>query len=225
MDLLTKVCRGCGKELPATKDNFVVSKKGKYGLSSKCKQCECSLRESKRASKLEYDRRYREENRELLRQKARNYSNSSGRKEAKAKYDMEYRIENKDKIRDAKRRYYLENRELENERRKLSTNKRRASKKVSGGVFTVVDWEDCKKFFCNSCAYCGKAKKLEVEHFRSLSKGGTNSKENIVTACRECNSSKNNLDPFVWFPTREFFCEDRLDKITSYLGITDWEIR
>ena len=40
------------------------------------------------------------------------------------------------------------------------------------------------------CAYCGKAGKLEVEHVHPRSRGGSNSVNNLVVACRSCNESK-----------------------------------
>ncbi len=42
------------------------------------------------------------------------------------------------------------------------------------------------------CAYCGKEGKLEVEHVHPRSKGGSNSVNNLVVACRPCNEKKGN---------------------------------
>ena len=43
------------------------------------------------------------------------------------------------------------------------------------------------------CFYCGKAPpqtELQIDHIIPVSKGGTNSVENLVTACAECNRGK-----------------------------------
>jgi len=47
----------------------------------------------------------------------------------------------------------------------------------------------------NRCGYCLMSQnifplKLEIEHIRPLSKGGTNSEENLWLSCRACNSFK-----------------------------------
>lgn len=42
------------------------------------------------------------------------------------------------------------------------------------------------------CAYCGKEGKLEVEHVQPRSRGGSNSVNNLVVACRPCNEKKGN---------------------------------
>lgn len=40
------------------------------------------------------------------------------------------------------------------------------------------------------CAYCGKEGKLDVEHVQPRSRGGSNSVNNLVVACRVCNEKK-----------------------------------
>ena len=47
------------------------------------------------------------------------------------------------------------------------------------------------------CFYCSQSvsDRYEVDHFIALSKGGSNSAENIVIACRRCNRAKGSKDP------------------------------
>ncbi len=40
------------------------------------------------------------------------------------------------------------------------------------------------------CTYCGAGEDLTCDHIVPLVRGGTNDPENLVTACRSCNSSK-----------------------------------
>jgi HNH endonuclease/Helix-turn-helix domain len=50
-----------------------------------------------------------------------------------------------------------------------------------------------------SCVYCGyKGSALECDHSIPLSRGGDNSIENLVTACRPCNLSKGAKLPGEW---------------------------
>jgi 5-methylcytosine-specific restriction endonuclease McrA len=49
----------------------------------------------------------------------------------------------------------------------------------------------------HSCQFCGKVGgDLTLDHVVPRSRGGKNSWENIVTACRECNSKKRDRTPF-----------------------------
>lgn len=48
-----------------------------------------------------------------------------------------------------------------------------------------------------TCQYCGRMSPdvtLEVDHIKPVSKGGTNDIMNLITACRECNSGKSNIE-------------------------------
>ena len=55
----------------------------------------------------------------------------------------------------------------------------------------------------HACAYCGKVfrspKEATIDHIFPRIKGGTNEMENIVFACKTCNSSKGDRDMFGWY--------------------------
>lgn len=75
--------------------------------------------------------------------------------------------------------------------RSLSTKKRRAMKKGAPVCdLTPQQWRDLLGYFQNRCAYCGEEKHLCQEHLVPLSRGGSHTVNNIVPACRECNSRK-----------------------------------
>lgn len=59
-------------------------------------------------------------------------------------------------------------------------------------TLTQDEWEHICKTYNYRCAYCGKKTKLEMDHVVPISLGGPTTKENILPACRSCNSSKNN---------------------------------
>ena len=59
-------------------------------------------------------------------------------------------------------------------------------------TLTPEQWKAIKKVYRYRCAYCGKRKILTQDHVIPLSKGGGTVVENIVPACRECNSGKHN---------------------------------
>jgi 5-methylcytosine-specific restriction endonuclease McrA len=43
------------------------------------------------------------------------------------------------------------------------------------------------------CVYCGSSENLTVDHVRPRSKGGTDTADNLVTACRPCNQAKGSM--------------------------------
>jgi 5-methylcytosine-specific restriction endonuclease McrA len=98
-----KACTKCGETLPATTEFFVRQKTGKYGLTAECKACQ-----------YEYQRKYREENREKIRESDRRYYEENGEKRRESM--RQYREKSAEKIRESDRRYREENREAINER-------------------------------------------------------------------------------------------------------------
>ena len=99
-----------------------------------------------------------------------------------------------------------------------SRQKRRSLKIKLETSFTNNQWEKCKKYFNNKCAYCGKEKELTQDHFVPLSKHGEYTKNNIVPACKSCNSRKHNKNFFEWYPRQEFYTKQRELKILQYLN-------
>lgn len=56
------------------------------------------------------------------------------------------------------------------------------------------------------CVYCGDAQSLAVDHIVPTNRGGVDSGDNAVWACRKCNSSKSDADLFAWwFESRSGF--------------------
>lgn len=68
------------------------------------------------------------------------------------------------------------------------SNENVISNKVRWEIFTRDNFK---------CHYCGATTKdgirLEIDHIMPFSKGGDNSKDNLVTACNLCNAGKGDL--------------------------------
>src|SRR5699024_10116299 len=47
----------------------------------------------------------------------------------------------------------------------------------------------------NHCQYCGSSRNLTIDHVLPRSRGGTDSWENLTTACDQCNVTKGNRTP------------------------------
>jgi hypothetical protein len=49
------------------------------------------------------------------------------------------------------------------------------------------------------CVYCGNDTNLSIDHIVPANRGGSDSGDNAVWACRSCNSSKSDRDLFEWW--------------------------
>ena len=74
--------------------------------------------------------------------------------------------------------------------RKASDARRRARKLESAGSYSTTEWLTLVVEWRGGCAYCGVVATLHADHRVPLSRGGSNTIENIVPACRACNLRK-----------------------------------
>ncbi|KKL81628.1 hypothetical protein LCGC14_1992810, partial [marine sediment metagenome] len=67
----------------------------------------------------------------------------------------------------------------------------RSRRRNAESTLTTEEWKKIVDDHFGRCHYCGvKSDELHQEHVVPLSKGGGYTAENIVPACRQCNSSK-----------------------------------
>lgn len=90
---------------------------------------------------------------------------------------------------------------------------------------TKKEWEKCKGYFNDSCAYCGmtndEAKRVYKNYLHKdhADHEGANDLSNCVPACKSCNSSKHVFILSVWYDEKNInFEESRLEKIYSWLN-------
>jgi 5-methylcytosine-specific restriction endonuclease McrA len=145
----------------------------KSGLRSACKDC---LREySGRSEVKERKRSYRKQCPEKYQQRLQ--------------YEKEYRNANKDRLREYALNYYRENRE-ERIEKSIAYREKQRNGMAPCRRFDVLHRDNF------TCQYCGKAPRkgdevtLEVDHIYPRSKGGSNDKDNLITACSDCNVGK-----------------------------------
>ncbi len=62
----------------------------------------------------------------------------------------------------------------------------------------LAEDEKLKLFLPQACCYCGSEQQLEVDHLIPTKRGGKNKGENLIWACRTCNSSKGSKDMLEW---------------------------
>lgn len=65
-------------------------------------------------------------------------------------------------------------------------------------IRSIYDDERIKMINPQNCAYCGSKKNLSMDHIIPKSKLKSDSSDNLIYACRSCNSSKSNNDMIVW---------------------------
>ena len=92
----TRICKKCGEEKPL--EEFCKDKAYKFGYIHTCKYC-----------KSNYDRKYRQENLEKVRDVRRKHYQKNREKELER--SRKYRQENSEKVRGVQRKYRQENQE------------------------------------------------------------------------------------------------------------------
>ena len=70
---------------------------------------------------------------------------------------------------------------------------------------SLGDDERLKMILPQACCYCGSTDGLSVDHLIPRSRGGPDTGENLVWACRGCNSSKQATDVLEWLGRRGEF--------------------
>lgn len=261
-----KVCNKCKREFPATTEYFTKQSTGKYGLRSRCKECDKRYRdenkdrtrqwrEENKEKISEYNKLYRKENKEQLAEQMKHWRKEN--KEQIVEYSKQYYEENKDRYRKWNKRWCKDNAEhrkeyhrernkqyyKENKKQILKCNKQyrkenrelhniwqqnyKARKKKLPYTLTLKQWDQIKKSFNNSCAYCGMEERKHIEefneqlhqdHFISLINGGEYTHNNIIPSCRRCNSSKQDKNFFEWYPKQEHYNKERELFILEYLN-------
>jgi 5-methylcytosine-specific restriction endonuclease McrA len=83
---------------------------------------------------------------------------------------------------------------------------------------TIFDDEKIKIITGQICNYCGSTEKLALDHIFPQKFGGQDTGENLIFACRSCNSSKGKKDLMEWMIFRGQFLP--LMIIRRYLKLT-----
>ena len=76
---------------------------------------------------------------------------------------------------------------------RAKSNAYRARARAAEGQFTSAEWRALVESYAGKCAYRGEAGPVQVDHRTPLTRGGANSIDNILPACRKCNTEKGQL--------------------------------
>jgi 5-methylcytosine-specific restriction endonuclease McrA len=70
---------------------------------------------------------------------------------------------------------------------------------------SLFDDERLKMVAPQACYYCGSPETLVVDHLIPQIRGGPDEADNLIWACRSCNSSKQGRDMLAWTASKGFF--------------------
>lgn len=208
---IEKQCTTCGEKKPV--EEFDKQKRGKYGIKSMCKKC------TKSASAKQYQRnsehrlmvaaKWRKANPERIKElSAENYKNN---RERIIKNVTKWQNDNPERRRINKAKSQRNNpenmyarsarwRKKHPETCRIICRNRQARKvNAPGNGWTMAEEAQLKKDYGYRCAYCAtKTEKPEMDHVIPLAGGGSHNIDNIVPACKSCNSSKRDRPLLVW---------------------------
>jgi len=72
-------------------------------------------------------------------------------------------------------------------------------------IRTIFDDEKIKLETGQICNYCGSNSNLSIDHIFPKKIGGKDDAENLIYACKSCNSSKGTKDLMEWMNDKDFF--------------------
>lgn len=199
-------CIKCHEWKPDTLEHYYADKSKPSGKNPVCKACNNKRKQEWRLNNpdkvKEGSRRQRQRTTPEQRVKdnayqlARYHANPQA---ASNRYKKYYK---------RKRDYHLERgkkyKSANPDKVRANEQRRRTREHQLPNTLTASEWHHALGFFNCACAYCGNQQgfwnRIEVEHFVPVTAPNCpgSTKDNILPACRHCNSSKNNRDAAKW---------------------------
>ena len=174
------------QDVPEVQESVLGPTKEEIRLA---KQRECYRRyyhkniERRRKDAREWAANHRDQHRET----ARNWNKNNAARHKDNLY--EWRDKNRERLNAISKKYRLS--PLGRIAFGAASVRRRSKLKTTACSLTLSEWETILVEWKNSCAYCHRANlELTKDHVIPLAKGGHHIKENVVPACRSCNSRK-----------------------------------
>ena len=199
-------CSNCQEWFPETTEYFYMinKKKPEKGFQAECKKCAVKRTMKYQKVNIEKTKIYRSKYNKSKKGKIRKIRCEKIRGENGK--NLEWQRNNKDKM--------LEYR-TKRQHKKHNINK--------------IEWNNCKEYFNNSCAYCdlhhkehlvkrnGKIINMDL-HKEHVDHEGKNDLSNCVPSCQSCNSKKRKLSIEEWYnDENENYTQERYDRIQKWL--------
>jgi hypothetical protein len=75
----------------------------------------------------------------------------------------------------------------------------------------------------HKCGYCGD-EATSLDHIVPRFKSGSSNRNNLMPACRRCNSNKASLNMEDWYSQQHFYCPSRHTRIKAWMSQEPIEI-
>lgn len=223
-----KACKKTERQLPEKKQRArEYDKQWKAKNRNKINSQARERRQKNLPQRIQYERDWRSKNRQKSRDytkksrlkhidKRRAEDRQRAREHSKERmaYNEEWRKANPEKQKAIQKREYWKHRDKKLAKskewrktprgrafRKAATYKRRTLQKLNGGSFTGSDVQLHLRSQNGKCWWCGcelDPNDYHVDHRIALSKGGSNSANNICISCPTCNLEKRAKYPWEW---------------------------
>lgn len=181
-----KECGKCKRLLDYSCFYMRRYKNGTVSPMSACKECN---------KKKVYD--WRIKNPEKFKAHSQKHCKSTVRKETRKIWvanNLE-KLRERDRRRAGQRKEYLKQHPEKNKKYNDTRNYKRRALNKNISPLNGNEREYLREYMGDLCFYCGQKKPETLDHLLPLTRGGDNSIENLVLACRPCNSQKNNKTP------------------------------
>lgn len=183
-----KRCTKCKTIRPIS--SFGKTAKVKSGLRSQCKDCERAYCAGWREANPDYQDAYYARNKsKLLARMAQRYAENPQPFRERSRIWAE---NNQEASKAIQRRWLTNNHEMNRQK----SHRRRVRQQMAGTY--QVSKDEIHKLSRGSCFYCGSVERIEIDHVMPLSRGGTHSIGNLVSACLKCNRSKGSKTITEW---------------------------
>ena len=77
--------------------------------------------------------------------------------------------------------------------------------------------ESIYKAWNDKCAYCGE-EATSLDHIIPRFKSGSSNRNNLIPACRRCNTSKASSKMEDWYQAQTFFQKEKLEEIVAWMN-------
>jgi 5-methylcytosine-specific restriction endonuclease McrA len=115
---------------------------------------------------------------------ARGAENYERNRDQRVQGFRDYYAENREAVLTANRRWVEENPERASLISRIKKHRRRAA-----GTLTVEDWQSVLSLYGDRCLACG-AGDVTIDHVIPISRGGSNTADNVQPLCGTCNTKK-----------------------------------
>lgn len=187
-DVETRKCSKC--KISKSFDSFAKHKGKPLGIRYTCKQCDANFSKKWKSENPNYQAEYYQKNKTqiLLRMKTHRLENL----DAKRRSARVYAQLNKEKMSKTNADWVRSNPE-----KNRAKKARRRALEIQAQAFFISS-KQIEKLYLQKCIYCGSAGPIELDHVIPISRGGSHSLGNLVSACRPCNRSKGNKMIMEW---------------------------